>query len=124
MRYRIKEKLRSGELLVPGDQWPVFLYSDYNYDPKDPWNGLFRSSILVKVRLVSLTDAYLFIVMQAYKFVFTLPSSVEQESKATRSSNAWIHGMTHVTLGSIAYIATQVHFTIVLTISHSSNIGD
>jgi hypothetical protein len=48
-------------------------------------------------------------VMQAYKHVFTSPSSVDKEPKATRSGNARIHGMTKVTPGSIAYIATQVH---------------
>jgi hypothetical protein len=44
---RTKEKLRSGEMVVAGDQWPIFLYSGYNYDPDDPWNGLFRSSLLI-----------------------------------------------------------------------------
>lgn len=46
---RIKEKLCNGEIIIPGDQWPVFLYSGYEYDPDDPWKGLFRSSILVAV---------------------------------------------------------------------------
>src|ERR1700691_4872362 len=45
--------------------------------------------------------------MQAYKHIFTSPSSVEKEPKATRSGNARIHGMTQVTLPSIAYVATQ-----------------
>ena len=46
---------------------------------------------------------------QAYKHVFTLPSSVDRDdSKATRSGNAHIHGMASVTIGSLAYIATQV----------------
>jgi hypothetical protein len=49
-----------------------------------------------------------FCVMQAYKHIFTSPSSVEKEPKATRSGNARIHGMTQVTLPSIAYVATQV----------------
>jgi len=49
MACRIKEKLRSGEMAVSGDHWPLFLYRDCNYDPEDPWNGLFRSSILVFV---------------------------------------------------------------------------
>jgi len=91
-----KEKLRSGELAVPGDQWPIFLYHGYNYDPEDPWNGLFRSTILVS----------------AYKHIFTSPSSVENEAKATRSGNARIHGMTQVTAASIAYVATQVRFAL------------
>jgi hypothetical protein len=49
---RVKEKLRSGEMIISGDQWPVFLYHGYNYDPQDPWNGLFRSALLVAVRFV------------------------------------------------------------------------
>ena len=46
---RIKAKLRSGDMAVPGDHWPIFLYTGYIYDPEDPWKGLFRSSILVAV---------------------------------------------------------------------------
>lgn len=44
---------------------------------------------------------------KAYKFIFTSPSSVEKEAKATRSGNARIHGMTRVTPASIAYASTQ-----------------
>jgi len=91
-----KDKLRSGELAVSGDQWPIFLYAGYTYDAEDPWNGLLRSSLLVC----------------AFKHVFTSPSSVDKEPKATRSGNARLHGMTRVTSGSIAYIATQVRFSL------------
>ncbi|EDR13218.1 uncharacterized protein LACBIDRAFT_308824 [Laccaria bicolor S238N-H82] len=91
-----KEKLRSGELVISGDQWPIFLYAGYTYDPEDPWNGLLCSIILVC----------------AFKHVFTLPSSVDKEPKATRSGNARLHGMTCVMAGSIAYIATQVRFSL------------
>ncbi|KAG1745135.1 hypothetical protein EDD22DRAFT_786118, partial [Suillus occidentalis] len=91
-----KENLRSGEMLVCGDQWPIFLYTQYIYDPDDPWCGLLRSRLLVC----------------AYKHVFTSPSSVEKEPKATRSGNARLHGMTCVTIASISYIATQVRFAL------------
>jgi hypothetical protein len=47
-------------------------------------------------------------VFQAYKHIFTSLSSVKKEPQAIRSGNARIHGMTCVTLASIAYIATQV----------------
>jgi hypothetical protein len=46
--------------------------------------------------------------IQTFKHIFTSPSSVEKEPKATRSGNARIHGMTHVAPASIAYVATQV----------------
>ena len=46
--------------------------------------------------------------LQAYKHIFTSPSSMEEEVKATRSGNAHIHGMTRVTTGSLAYVAMQV----------------
>lgn len=52
--HRVKEKLRSGEMAVSGYQWPQFLYHGYNYDSEDPWNGLFRSAILVFVGLCRL----------------------------------------------------------------------
>ncbi|KAG2057437.1 hypothetical protein BDR06DRAFT_980854 [Suillus hirtellus] len=92
----MKTKLQSGEMSVTGDQWPLFLYADYHYDLDDPWNGLFQSALLVS----------------AYKHVFTSPSSVDRELKATHSGNAQIHGMTRVTLPSIAYIAMQVRFAL------------
>ena len=51
---RIKEKLRSGEMHVRGDQWPIFLYADLAYDRDDPWHGLLRSQLLVSVSLPQL----------------------------------------------------------------------
>ncbi|KAI6006877.1 hypothetical protein EDD15DRAFT_2383856 [Pisolithus albus] len=91
-----RTKLMNGEIQVPGDQWPVFLYADYSYDPEDPWNGLLCSGLLVA----------------AYKHIFTSPSSVDQEPKATRSGNARIHGMRCMTKASIAYVAMQTRFSL------------
>lgn len=45
---------------------------------------------------------------QAYKHIFTSPSSVDGENRATRSGNAQIHGMTSVTVPSLVYVATLV----------------
>ncbi|KAJ3529763.1 hypothetical protein NMY22_g8865 [Coprinellus aureogranulatus] len=95
----IRRDLRSGALVPSGDMWPRFIYKNYDYNPQDAWEGLLRSNLLV----------------QAYKHVFTSPSSVYASngvSKATRSSNARLHGMTCVTIPSIAYIATQVRFAL------------
>ncbi|KAG1824027.1 hypothetical protein EV424DRAFT_1472015 [Suillus variegatus] len=91
-----KESLKSGETAVRGDQWPIFLYAGYVYDPEDPWKGLLRSDILV----------------YGFKHVFTSPSSVDKEPKATRSGNVYLHGMKSITRGSLAYIATQVRFSL------------
>lgn len=55
---RTKEKLRNGELSVSGDHWPIFLYHGYHYDKEDPWNGLFRSSLLVTVRPAPSAESY------------------------------------------------------------------
>jgi hypothetical protein len=52
--------------------------------------------------------------MQAYKHIFTLPSSVEKKVKATRSGNACIHGMTWVTTAFLTYVAIQVHLALEL----------
>ncbi|KAH6902506.1 hypothetical protein BKA70DRAFT_1112837 [Coprinopsis sp. MPI-PUGE-AT-0042] len=92
----VQRQLKDKELVVSGTSWPIFLYKDEAYDENEPWTGLFRSKILLK----------------AYKHIFTSPSSVEREVKATRSGNARIHGMTAVTRASLAYIATQVRFSL------------
>lgn len=49
---------------------------------------------------------------QAFRHVFTSPSSVDKEPKATRAGNARLHGMNAVTAASIAYVATQVFKTL------------
>ncbi|KAG2099567.1 uncharacterized protein F5147DRAFT_747266 [Suillus discolor] len=89
---KMKTKLKNGEIIVTRDQWPLFLYADYHYDPEDPWN------------------------VCAYKHVFTSPSSVDKEPKATRS----------VTLPSITYIAMQVRFTLTSSpvFSHTDTVTD
>ncbi|KAG1867360.1 hypothetical protein F4604DRAFT_1881651 [Suillus subluteus] len=91
-----KQSLKSGETTVRGDQWPMFLYAGCDYDPEDPWKGLLKSEILVF----------------GFKHVFTSLSSVDREPKATHSSNAYLHGMKSVTKGSLAYIATQIRFSL------------
>ena len=46
---RTRTKLSNSELQVAGDQWPIFLYANYTYNPEDPWNGLLCSGLLVSV---------------------------------------------------------------------------
>lgn len=108
-------------MIVEGDNWPSFLYAGNRYDPEDVWKGLLRGHLLVlvcylKIRLSVSSQMKL---VQGYKFVFTSLSSVEKEVKSTRSGNARIHGMTRVTPGSIAYIATQVRSNAPFPISYS-----
>jgi hypothetical protein len=106
---RIRKKLSNGEIAVKGDQWPMLLYADQEFDPDEPWSGLFRNKYLVWAsHLFHYLRTSPTVYSQAFKHIFTSPSSVEKESKATRSGNARIHGMTRVTKASIAYIATQV----------------
>ncbi|KAI1796705.1 hypothetical protein LXA43DRAFT_879237, partial [Ganoderma leucocontextum] len=92
----IKSALKAGTMVVQSDQWPIFLYLNGNYNPDFPWAGLLRGRLLVN----------------AFKHVFTSPSSVEDGGRSTKSSNAALHGMTKVTLASIAYVATLVRFSL------------
>jgi hypothetical protein len=46
---RVRERLRAGEIVVAGDQWPVFLFLHHKYDPEDPWRGLLRGPLLLNV---------------------------------------------------------------------------
>ena len=46
-------------------------------------------------------------ISKTFKHIFTSPSSVDREAKATRSRNARIHGMSSVTPASIAYVTAN-----------------
>ena len=48
---RVKSKLQNGEIVIVGDQWPIFLYVGYKFDPEELWKGLLRSALLVMVRI-------------------------------------------------------------------------
>jgi len=106
----VRTKLASGELIVCGNQWLMLVYAKQEYDPEDPWNGLFRSQLLIWGSSTYSCATYILLVPngQVYKHIFTSPSSVEKEVKATRPGNAQIHGMKRVTTASLAYVATQV----------------
>lgn len=118
---RTREELRLGVLVPSGDQWPRFLYRNFEYDPDNPWEGLFRSGLLLSVSLLWRASspnvvfprqlrAIAHTIFQAFKHVFTSPSSVtdSRELRATKTCNASRHGMTQVTIAALAYIATQV----------------
>ena len=49
---RIRSQLVSGTMTVAGDQWPLFMYADQEFDPEEPWNGLFRNQLLIWVSVV------------------------------------------------------------------------
>jgi len=51
----VRTKLANGEIAVSGDQWPLLVYANQEYDPDDPWDGLFRSHLLVCVGPISLS---------------------------------------------------------------------
>ena len=53
---RIRRDLESGTLIPAGDMWPCFLFRNFEYNPEDPWEGLLRSSLLVKVRTDSINS--------------------------------------------------------------------
>jgi hypothetical protein len=57
--FRVRAKLSSGEMAVSGDQWPLLMYANQQYDPEDPLEGLFRSHLLVWV----CSDSFLIFVL-------------------------------------------------------------
>jgi hypothetical protein len=66
----VKDKLKSGEMVVAGDQWPVFLYEGYKYDPEAPWTGLLRSSLLAMVCMLDMN------VYHSSQLIFSRHSSI------------------------------------------------
>ncbi|KAG6904106.1 hypothetical protein DXG01_012585, partial [Tephrocybe rancida] len=94
------EDIKAGTFKNQVWEWPSFVYAfGLSLNPEDMWEGLFRNPLLV----------------MAYKHVFTSRPSIFaqiQLNGGTWPGDRCIHGMTHVTPRSIAYIATQVRFAL------------
>ncbi|KAH6903265.1 hypothetical protein BKA70DRAFT_1110926 [Coprinopsis sp. MPI-PUGE-AT-0042] len=89
-------KVLNKTLIIEPTDWPAFLYANEQEDPEDVWKGLFRGELLVR----------------AYRYIFTSPSSAHSSVRATRAGNAKLHGIKSVTRASLAYVAMQVRFAL------------
>ncbi|THV02956.1 hypothetical protein K435DRAFT_652321, partial [Dendrothele bispora CBS 962.96] len=86
-----------GGIPLESDSLCAFVYSINNYDQDKMWSGLLRGPLL----------------LFAYRAIFTSPSSaLGDKSAPTKSGNAKIHGVSDVSIESIAYIAAQVRFAL------------
>ena len=83
----MKDKLKEGIHVVSGDQWPIFMWKDEKYDESDPWKGLLRSTILIKVSCTVLLLCFwhcsIILGVQA-RFHFTKFGRSGSESNMTR----------------------------------------
>ncbi|KAF8519855.1 hypothetical protein JB92DRAFT_3141628 [Gautieria morchelliformis] len=90
---RVKEGV---ETFRPQD-YPVFLYEDDKVNPDNLLSGFLRSEILI----------------QAYRAVMIGPSAIDgrgTSAHATKKGNAQLNNMTDISIPSISYITTLVHF--------------
>jgi hypothetical protein len=124
-----RQNIRDGhpDFIVTADSWPAFLYPHGKASQEDVEHGLFQSAILVKVCGSLSILSFIFQNPQAFKFIFTSPTSAmdinsendienqalrplkrAKSNKApTRGNVASLLGMRSVTPRSIAYVAVQ-----------------
>lgn len=127
------------DFLVTANSWPRFLYENNHYDPSDPAKGLFKGSILLKVCYASEHPRTTNAVGQAFKLIFTSPTSVDVDEnqlvvpnvlakrrrgeRRTRPTVATLLKMKRVTPQAIAYIAVQVSLTLPTNINMTIVVG-
>jgi len=91
-------KLASRELIVHGNQWPMLVYANQEYDPEDPWNGLFRSQLLIWVSFIHSCATYVLLVLigQAYKHIYLTQFCREgiESNQIWKRSDTW-HEASH-----------------------------
>ncbi|KAF8501968.1 hypothetical protein JB92DRAFT_2833638 [Gautieria morchelliformis] len=95
----VKEKLRASPNTASTSSWPMFFYPNGAYEPTDMEKGLLRSELLVFV----------------FKYIYTGPntwSKPDGVARNTRSCNAVLAQMEHVTARSLAYVAAQARFAL------------
>jgi hypothetical protein len=111
------------DYVVTAHSWPTFLYAGNKCNADDIEEGLFRNGMLVKVSLATSSDFIWCKHSQAFKYLFTSPTSANDDANdppqppakrakrnlgATRSHVASLIGMRSMTPRAIAYVAVQV----------------
>ncbi|KAF8514392.1 hypothetical protein JB92DRAFT_2830012 [Gautieria morchelliformis] len=92
-RWRVREGIEIFRL----QDFPVFLYEDDKVDPNNLLLGFLRSDILV----------------HAYHAIIIGPSAIEgrgPSAHATKKGNVQLNNMNDISIASLSYIATLVHF--------------
>jgi len=90
------------------------LYKGEDGDPENPLAGFLKGPLLVQVsfQVYNNIKQMLMLLLQAFQHIFTSPSSATKGEVTSRQHDIanvlWMNN--HVTLQSIAYTATQVHF--------------
>jgi hypothetical protein len=133
---RVHTQIRDGhqDFIVTADSWPAFLYPNTKGNIDNIELGLFRNAILLKVRVCTSWFLVTTPLSQAFKFIFTLPSSAQDiegqedvelhipsskkrsrrnQKAPTRGHVAGLLGMKSVTPRAIAYVAVQVEPTFI-----------
>jgi hypothetical protein len=121
--------------------WPAFLYAGYTADQNNLEEGLFKSTLLVQVRYISIASQRSHF-LQAFKAIFTSPSSAKEvtgdgdganifennrrakkdfSGKKVKTHVAQIIKMQKVSARSIAYVSCQVS-GIFLSLPSANNI--
>ena len=79
---------------VCDDQCPMLMHADQEHDPQEPWQGLLRGQRpdfhLGSHEFALFIHHCLFCCAEAYRHIFTSPSSLVKEVKATRLGNVSI----------------------------------
>ncbi|KIJ30656.1 hypothetical protein M422DRAFT_267805 [Sphaerobolus stellatus SS14] len=105
-----RSKLKQGTEVMNARDYSIFLYENHMVNPFNILEGFLRGPMLVK----------------ASQMVFTGPSSVNGKgpsARATKKGNAQLNSMTKITIPSIAYVATLVHFALDSTLSFTTGGG-
>jgi hypothetical protein len=83
--FSVRDQLRSGELTIPGDQWPIFIWADQKYDPEDPWKGLLKGRLLVSVSF----HIFKFFVLNHFSGVQTRIHFTELRRERAQGHSLW-----------------------------------
>ena len=96
---------------MPATIYPVFLWEENgnSFDEENMYKGLFRGFFLERVKFLSSSIEFTLTQLQVMRHIYTGPStSLGEDPRGTRPSNASLHDMDKVEAAHLAYACVQV----------------